>query len=486
VVSARANVLSRPEEALLSRSRADSARDALHRRYADKLVVNPSMSRAVVSFQGNKELPFYRWFKFKEAFSATFVELVLDMFQPSGVSTPTMLDPFAGAGTALTTAADAGWQATGIELLPVGVAATRARLISRHVNPDSFASALQRLHSFPLDETTAGEYRFPHLRITRKAFPSETEDALSAYHGFLGTIEDENVRHLFWFACLSALEDASYTRKDGQYLRWDARSGKSLGSRFRKPRIHPLKLVILHRLSAMLSDIAGHNGDSISGQVQVIAGSCLEELPRIPSACFDLVVTSPPYCNRYDYTRTYALELAYMGYGDADVKQLRQALLSATVENKSKRERLGHSYELMERTGWYSTAVRHLESQSALHEFLSFLREAQDRGALNNSNIPTMVANYFFELNIVIHELARILRTGGRTVMVNDNVQYHGEELPVDLILSDLATKAGLSVEAIWVLPKGKGNSSQQMGRHGRNELRKCVYIWTKERGIDQ
>jgi len=29
-------------------------------------------------------------------------------------------------------------------------------------------------------------------------------------------------------------------------------------------------------------------------------------------------------------------------------------------------------------------------------------------------------------------------------------------------------------------LPNGKGNSSQQMGEHGREALRKCVYIWRK------
>jgi len=64
--------------------------------------------------------------------------------------------------------------------------------------------------------------------------------------------------------------------------------------------------------------------------------------------------------------------------------------------------------------------------------------------------------------------------------MINDNVRYHGEEVPVDLILSDFASSAGLEVDKIWVLPRGKGNSSQQMGAHGRQELRKCVYIWSK------
>ena len=70
--------------------------------------------------------------------------------------------------------------------------------------------------------------------------------------------------------------------------------------------------------------------------------------------------------------------------------------------------------------------------------------------------------------------------TRGPFVMVNDNVRYQGISIPVDLILSDIAQKAGLSLEVIWVLPKGKGNSSQQMGTHGRQETRKCVYVWRR------
>jgi hypothetical protein len=83
-------------------------------------------------------------------------------------------------------------------------------------------------------------------------------------------------------------------------------------------------------------------------------------------------------------------------------------------------------------------------------------------------------------MSFIVHELARTLAPRGHVVMVNDNVQYHGEEVPVDLILSDYAASAGLTVEHIWVLAKGKGNSSQQMGVHGRKELRKCVYVWSK------
>jgi hypothetical protein len=64
--------------------------------------------------------------------------------------------------------------------------------------------------------------------------------------------------------------------------------------------------------------------------------------------------------------------------------------------------------------------------------------------------------------------------------MVNDNVRYAGVSISVDMILSEMAEKLGFYVENILVLPNGKGNSSQQMAEHGREALRKCVYVWKK------
>jgi hypothetical protein len=46
--------------------------------------------------------------------------------------------------------------------------------------------------------------------------------------------------------------------------------------------------------------------------------------------------------------------------------------------------------------------------------------------------------------------------------------------------LSKIAEEIGFKVENILVVPQGKGNSSQQMGCHGRESLRKCIYVWRK------
>jgi hypothetical protein len=301
-------------------------------------------------------------------------------------------------------------------------------------------------------------------------------------------VRDSNIRNLFDFACMSVLEDVSFTRKDGQYLRWDRRSPRTrVAGEFHKGTIRGFREAVLHKLDAMARDLADSTAliSLVSGKrgaLDIRLGSCLETLPALPAASFDLVITSPPYCNRYDYTRTYALELAFLGCGETEVKNLRQKMLSCTVENKEKVEELRSAYTRRRQARRFEAVQDVFSRQAALHEVLQALEAHRDAGLLNNTNVPRMVRNYFYEMCFVVFELARLLRPGGKIIMVNDNVRYAGEEVPVDLILSEFASAFGLQVRHIWALPRGKGNSSQQMGSHGRRELRKCVYVWEKPR----
>jgi hypothetical protein len=454
-------------------------RERLFRRFAEKMVVNPLLTRKLVSFQASKTTPFYRWLKYKEAFSPELVDYLFDLRWPTSAKAFHVLDPFAGTGTTLTRACARQWSATGIELLPVGAHALKARLVADTTNLEAFRQALSALRKLDWGKGKA-KYRFQHLRITEAAFPARTEFQLARYLSFIESIPDEHTRFLFWFAALSVLEEVSFTRKDGQYLRWDYRSGRKLGKRFDKGTIHEFSTAIERKLLEYWEDLQRRNGGTFSKLARIIEGSCLVELPKLDADQFDLVVTSPPYANRYDYTRTYALELAFCGCDEEAIRRLRQTLLSATVENKSKREQLRTYYESVAAAARHCAIQSAFDDQRALHEILDLLRQARERGELSNSNVPFLVENYFYEMAHVVFELARVLKSGGRAYIVNDNVRYHGEEVPADLILSDFAEKAGLYVDHIWVLPRGKGNSSQQMGKWGRVELRKCVYCWRK------
>jgi DNA modification methylase len=208
------------------------------------------------------------------------------------------------------------------------------------------------------------------------------------------------------------------------------------------------------------------------GVITLIEESCLNELPHICKDSIDLVITSPPYCNRYDYTRTYALELAMLGINEKDILALRQEMLSCTVENREK--------DLLMVNHEWVQPLSICNNHELLQNILEYLYMKKGNKTLNNNGIPRMVKGYFYEMACVIYELYRILTIGGEVIMVNDNVRYAGASISIDLILSDIAANIGFDIKEIAVLSIGKGNSSQQMGTHGREPLRKCVYIWRK------
>ena len=469
--------------------RADPAGTATTRRlqaaYADRIRVNPHLTRSLVRFQANKDRPVYRWFKYKEGFSSELVGYLLGSL---AARSGTLLDPFAGSGAALFASRDLGWDAVGIEVLPVGWCVAQARLSAEEVPPESFAREVERACEADFGALCPAGYSFPHIRITAGAFSKAVERGIGGFLRYCGSeLKDAHVRRLFHLACMAILEEVSYTRKDGQYLRWDPRGRKVRAARpFDKGRIPPFGAAVRRKLRQMRDDICSRDADGLfprraaGGALDMRMGSCLEVLPGLAPESVDFVLTSPPYCNRYDYTRTYALELAFLGHTDTDVKALRQRLLSCTVENKEKVAELRGLYERLGRADAFREVSSAFERQEALQEVLAWLDNQRDDGRLNNANIARMVRNYFFEMAFVAYELARVLRPGGTVAMVNDNVRYAGREIAVDIFLSESAAAFGLEVETVWTLPRGKGNSSQQMGEHGRTELRKCVYVWRK------
>ena len=460
-----------------SSSTAQTVRErrSLYERFKGRLSINSALTQKMVSYQGNYGTPGFRWMRYKEGFSKGLVERLIEDVQPASV-----LDPFSGMGTTPLIAAGRGLRATGIEVIPVGVLVGEAIAITANgLQQDSFTEAayyfLEHLNS---DKEAGPEYAFPHVGITEAAFPDETESALSKAREFLSRVDDPAIHTMLNVACMSVLEAVSFTRKDGQYLRWDPRSGKKGKTKFQKRSILEFTNAIRSRLAEMMEDIETLKACYGRGVPEFITGSCLGYLRQIPTGSFDMVITSPPYANRYDYTRTYALELAWLGYDDDGIKALRQNMLSATVENKPKRKWLQDIYidDML-----LTSAFHMYETQGAVREVLARLNECL--ADLSNPQIVRMLRGYFFEMAVIIAELGRIVRPRGTVIMINDNVQYHGEEVPVDLILTDYAEQAGFECKHIWTLPRGKGNASQQMRRFGRRELRKCLYWWVRVDG---
>ncbi len=470
------NLTEKPEivipEQLKELSKIDALDSKLSQHFNDRFIVQPALTRQLVSFQANKTMASYRWYKYKEAFSAPLVEYLLSRY---GIVSGKVLDPFAGSGTTLFAASAVSMEVDGIELLPIGQQIIAARsCLEREFTADDFAAVKQWLKMCPWKQSQV-RYPLPKLRITDGAYSPETSDAIERYMGAL-QIENERVKLILRFALLCVLESISYTRKDGQYLRWDYISGRRKGGKpFHKGEILDFDRAICTKIEEILHDLklrSGHLEERNQGSIHLFQGSCLDIMPALPRDSYDAIVTSPPYCNRYDYTRTYALELALLGVSENDLLDLRQQMLSCTVENRAK--------DLLAINPRWAKAVEAADQQELLQAILQYLEDQKAQGKLNNTGIPRMVRGYFYEMACIIAECSCVMKQNAILFMVNDNVRYAGASVSVDMILSSIAEKLGLHIENILVLPNGKGNSSQQMGEHGRDPLRKCVYIWRK------
>ena len=455
----------------------------LENKYKNKLMLNYDLDRKLVSFQANKSEPIFRWFHYREGFSKQLVEYILDSL--GAEAGDVLLDPFAGTGAAPFVAESyKGMHGIAIELMPVGAFFIKCRntlagLSSSEIIRYSEKALASRDKWLKIKPT----WVFNHLPITKDAFSKESEEELCKYKTWISKQKDQNYKLFLDFIAFSILEKFSYTRKDGQYLRWDYRSprfeNRDKKTTFNKGQIFSFFEALSDKLRHIKTDLSVSEdlfdtpASIDSNTIEVLQGSVLKEIEKIQDNSIDFVITSPPYCNRYDYTRTYALELAYLGVDEESVKDLRQTLLTCTVENKPKQ------FEWLD-SELKANIDKIFSKQKCLKKIIDFLKEEANRGTLNNKGIKTMVEGYFYDSTVHLAQISRKLKRGGKYIMVNDNVRYNGLDVPVDLLLCEIASAFGLKTDKIWVLPKGKGNSSQQMKKHGRSELRKCVYVWRK------
>ncbi|MCS7209582.1 MAG: site-specific DNA-methyltransferase [Fimbriimonadales bacterium] len=424
---------------------ARTHREQLERKYQSILQERPDLAEKV-SYRANKGLPLLRLYRYKEAFAYTLVTDILQAHANRG--TLNVFDPFSGMGTTLFASSILGMPAWGIDRLPVGVFVANTILEMLEIEPGTIVDAYQRLVPVvaSLPEASVAE----DVAIMKIAFEPQVLRRLRQWKsGILGLPSPQ--REVMTLLFLSILEPCSYTSKDGQFLR--LRRDKTI--------IFP-DAAIAERVLAAERDLAMSR--SLGWRRRAPALALLGDARALPNPPVpekpNLVITSPPYVNRYDYTRSYSLELCFFFVDNFEqLKQLRHSVLRSHIEVK--------------------VDPSEQPSHPAVSELTQILRARREQ--LNNPRIPDMITGYFVDMEQVIRELGRLCAEDTLVYMVVDNVRFEGELLPVDLILCDIAEAHGFQTETIWVA-RYKGNSSQQMGRYGRVPVRESVVVWRKVR----
>lgn len=406
----------------------------------------PSLQR-LVSFVGNKTVPFLRLYRYKEAFSLEFVQRFLDYFgaKPSDL----LLDPFAGMGTALFGAMLRGIPSLGVERLPIAASVAETLPLFFTLKPGSLMETLQCLSS-RVDKCSPAPIA-DDVPLISVAFDKAPLMRLRQWKTAIEELEPP-IRDVFRLLFLGALESTSYASNDGQFPRINKQKNPQPPDEAMRQKTQEAEVDLL-RAKTMWPE-----RDRITWSKPKLY---LEDARHLSRLSFfrtpTMVITSPPYVNRYDYTRSYCLELCFHSVQNfAELRKLRHDILRSHIESKvEKTEKPNHPV--------IQEVVGNLGCRP-----------------LNNPRIPYMITAYFLDMEAVIQELGTVLAKDARVAMVVDNVRYEGELIPVDLVLSELAERHGFAIERILVA-RYKGNSSQQMGRFGRVPVRESVMLWRKQ-----
>ena len=474
---------------------SEKARQELEKKYEGILEVTNKFDRRSVSYQMSKKDVLHSWLKYKEGFSANLVNTLLDEMKAKPGDL--IMDPFMGSGTTALVCKMRGINSIGYDILPLSSISIK---VKKNIFKYDINEIRQLIREFSSLKMPDNYYRkTPYIKITETAYPEYNERFIQYISDW---IEQSNysseVKNLFTLCVVNSLEKCSYTSKDGQYLRWDSRASKILlanAERCKMGRqplpkhqcrktIENISDAVKEELNRILTDIImlqfSKNTD-IKANIDFKQKSVLFELPLIANNTLNGVITSPPYCNRYDYTRTYALELVYLGLGEKEIKELRQSLLTCTVESKTKIDILHDFYKHIGASERFDSIYNKIKSNLVFQEIIQALKIRKDNGDLNNNGILRMVEGYFTELAFIYAELYRICKLGASVAFVNDIVRYGGEVIPVDYLSTSFAEQFGFSPIKVYCIKQQKGNSSQQMKKYGRVPLRKSITIWKKE-----
>jgi hypothetical protein len=150
----------------------------------------------------------------------------------------------------------------------------------------------------------------------------------------------------------------------------------------------------------------------------------------------DLIITSPPYANNYDYADATRLEMTFLGeingWGD-----LQNAIRTHLVRSCTQ-----HVAPLTGKTlGVLKEPI--LKPIAAELSATVALLDAEKETHGGKKPYHAMIAHYFLDLAHVWQALRRVTRPGGRACFVVGDSAPYGIHVPVDRWLGELAVAAG-------------------------------------------
>jgi hypothetical protein len=369
--------------------------------YADAFFDRSDL-KEYIPFTYNINAPIHRWFYFEHGFSS---KLIATLLSETKVTKENMLyDPFCGIGTAPVTAIMKGIPSFASDISPFCVFVTNTKLKAlNQADNRELQKAIKWFSNNPLPTPSD----LPYDDFLKAKLEKVGIDILSLREA-IKQFEEGVIKDLCKLALLSIVEYVSRNLIETP----------------------PLVQLFNSKLAEMSEDLSNIRDAGNASEFPVAKAIVGDARDLILEKKADIVITSPPYLDFYDYTQKYELEhVLYFASTFEELKEIRYKTIRSHTEANS--------------------AISSTYDSDTLGEFL-------EDNSINNPEHKKLACNYFEDIRLVFGNLSRNILKDGLLFFIVENVEYSNVILEVDTIFAEIATNTGFGLEGILVTDQRK------------------------------
>jgi DNA modification methylase len=391
------------------------------------------------TFIDNMKLPVHRWFRFSAGFSAEWVKSVINEYANKDTK---ILDPFAGSGTTLVAADEMNIPSIGYEKQYY---IRRIAEIKLQYSIDF--GYLDTLYNEIIQKKTSEEFNFDKQpELLQKCYTKESlEILISLRNNFWELADNTKESEIVWLALTSVLRSSSNVgTAQWQYI---------LPNKKKKNVAEP-KYLLSQKINEITNDIKIFNKRGVPSLGSVLNHDA-REVAHNYTDTFDLLITSPPYPNNYDYADATRLEMVFWGeitgWSDLQSKVRKELIHSCSQHSAAEKLKLG----------------TFLDDKliSPIQEELTEVCEKLERIRFDHGGkktYHTMIAAYYYDLAKVFVSLRQVMREGATICFVIGDSAPYGVYAPADIWLGKLAISAGFKS---WTFEKTRDRNIKWKNR---------------------
>jgi hypothetical protein len=337
---------------------------------------------------------------------------------PSGGPRLRVLDPMAGSGTTLVTARLRGHEPLGFDTDPLAVLIARAWCadVDREALEEgaerALATACLAYRTLRVGEAYPQAADEETRAFVRYWFDEKSRRQLAALGAAIEAESSGALRALLWVAFSRLI----ITKAHGASLAMDVSHSRPHRVYDRAPA-PPFDNFLAQVRRVVNASPFASAGQSKQPRARIRRGDA-RALP-LDDESIDLVITSPPYLNAIDYLRGHKLSLVWMGHTIERIRAIRTTNIGTEVSN--------------------SAGI----NEDAAAEIAARMGETTSLSARHGG----MLRRYICDLDLMMSEVARVLRRDARAIFVVGDSTLRGIFVKNSEAVKALAERHGLSVE---------------------------------------